>query len=114
MNKFTETLTQSNSKIKAARATIISASAEDAQTEILRNKKKTVRDLEFRLLNLTDIAPDSELSLRVTKADFNAESLFSEIHGVKVKLAMAVVEENIAEETYTEWFGVETTKAKTK
>ena len=107
MSKFAKTLTQSNKAIKAARANIIAASAEESQNDIVRVLRKEKRDLEFRLLNLTDVAPDSELSLRVVKADFNPTKLFSEIQEVKVNLATKNVELNLAEETYKEWFADE-------
>jgi len=110
MSKFAETLKQSNKSIKAARANIIAASAEEAQNEIVRLLNREKRELEFKLLNLTDVAPDSELSLRVVKADFDANQLFTDIQNTKVALANKEIEVLIAEETYKEWFSNEKEK----
>lgn len=104
MSKFAKTLKQGNKAIKSARANIISASAEEAASEIVRVLKKEKRELEFRLLNLTDVHPDSELSLRVVKADFDAAKLFEDIQSVKVDILNKKVELSCAEETYKEWF----------
>jgi phage protein D len=105
MGKFQDTLVSSGKKIKAVRAKIISENAEAAQEDIVRRLKKEKRDLDARLLGLTDIHPDSELSLKVVTADFDAEDLFKNIHETKVKLANMTIEVGIAVETYDEWFG---------
>lgn len=107
MNKFEKTLTQTGSKIKAARAKLISANAEAAQDTIVRNLKKEQRDMNFKLLSLTDVHPDSELSLKVVKDNFDADTLFASIQELKVNLANKTVEVQLAEETYKDWFGNE-------
>ena len=104
MGKFETTLKSSGKSIKATRAKIIAEDAEYAQEEIVRELKKKKRELISKLSSLTDIYPDSELSLKVVKADFNAEKHFKDIHSVKVELANLDVEINIAKETSKEWF----------
>tara|TARA_R110000803_G_scaffold208136_1_gene276614 strand:+ start:1000 stop:1338 length:339 start_codon:yes stop_codon:yes gene_type:complete len=104
MKKFEQTLVSSSKKIKAARAKIISENAEAAQEDILRLLKKALRDIDSELLSLTDIHPDSELSLSVVTPNFNAETLFTKIQSCKIRKANKLVELSIAQETYDEWF----------
>lgn len=102
--KFITNLKRSNKQIKDARAKIIAEDALDAQTQLLDSIKREKRELDRKLLELTDLHPDSELSLRVVRKDFNAKELFKEIQSTKVELANKTVELQIAMETYTEWF----------
>lgn len=104
MSKFETTLKASNKAIKATRAKLIAEDAEASQEDLLRHFKKKERELKSKLASLTDVYPDSELSLRVVKKDFNAAILFEDIHNVKVELANLQVEVKIAEETTKEWF----------
>ena len=106
--KFQEMLTANSGTIKASRAKLIASSAEEAQSEIVRTIRKELRALEFKLLNLTDIAPESELSLMVVKKDFNAYQLFEDIQSTKVARLNKKVELQVAEETYSEWFDTKT------
>lgn len=103
--EFLKNLTLSNAQIKEARAKVICEDAKDAQEEIVRVIKREKRELDSKLLSLTDMYPDSELSLRVVKTDFNAKTLFSEIQKCKIEREMKAVELRLAEETYQEWFG---------
>lgn len=104
MNKFITTLTASNKSIKEARAKMISEDAVDAQQELVRELKKEKRELERRLMQLSDMSPDSELSLKVVKDTFKATDWVKEIQTIKVELANKTVELQLAEETFSEWF----------
>jgi len=107
MNKFISTLTASNKSIKEARAKMVSEDAIDAQAELVRDLKKDKRELERKLMQLSDMSPDSELSLKVVKDTFNAKEWAKTIQTTKVDLANKTVEIELAEETYKEWFGEE-------
>lgn len=104
-NKFITVLTASNSTIKEARAKIVSEDVFDASDELTRSLKQEKRELERRLLNLSDMNRDSELSLKVVKDNFDAKAWIKEIQEVKVALAMKDVELKLATETHNEWFG---------
>lgn len=106
-NRFINSLIASNKEIKAARAKIVGEDALDASEELVRNLKAEKRELERKLLSLSDMNRDSELSLLVVKADFNAKNWIKEIHEIKVKLALKEEELKIAEETHNEWFSEE-------
>lgn len=106
-NKFAELLSSNHNQIRESRATIIAEKALYAQEEIVRRIQGERRDLRSKLLDLTDMHPDSRLSLRVTKEDFDPKATFEEIQSVKVDLANKQVEVEITESTFAEWFGEE-------
>lgn len=103
-NKFTTNLTLSNQSIKEARARIIGEDTQAASEELLRQLKQDQRDLERRKVALSDLYPESELSLRIAKPDFDAKSWVKELQDIGVKLANKAVEIDIAQKTYDEWF----------
>ena len=107
MNKFVRILSQSHSKIRETRAKIIAEEAAFAQEDIVRNLEKEKREINSKLDSLTDMNPDSRLSLQVVKADFNAESILTEIQQLKIDLVNKKVELKIAKDTQDEWFGEE-------
>ena len=104
MNKFVSNLTASNKAIKEARAKMVSEDAIDAQAELVRDLGKSKRELERKLAQLSDMSPDSELSLKVVKDTFNAEEWVKEIQTTKVAIANKTIELQLAEETFQEWF----------
>jgi hypothetical protein len=106
-NKFISTLTNSNADIKAVRAKMINEDALDASEELLRSLKQEKREMERQLMNLSDMSPESELSLMVVKPNFDAKSWIANIQRLKVELANKQVEIDLAEETHNEWFGKE-------
>lgn len=109
MNKFTTNLTSSAGQIKEQRATLISADAQASQEELLRKLNQDARDLNRKILALSDMYPDSELSLLVTKSNFDAFRWTNETQALKVQLLNKQVEISIAQKTYDEWFEDSTT-----
>lgn len=103
-NNFIKSLTASNSSIKASRAKMVSEDALDASEELIRNLKQEKRELERRLMSLSDMNRDSEFSLKVVKDDFNAKEWIKEIQEIKVQLANKEVELQLASETHNDWF----------
>lgn len=104
-NKFTKNLQASHKDIRGKRAELISSDAEDAQNDLVRELQQKKRDLERKLLNLEDLSPDTELSLKPTKGDFDAKSWVREVHKTKVELVLLEKELEIAEGTQSEYFG---------
>lgn len=103
-NKFTDNLTSSSAAIKGQRAALISSNAQRAQEELLRKLTQESTDLQLQKMALSDIYPDSELSLLVTKNSFNADKWVSDIQNIEIKLLNKQVEINAAQKTYDEWF----------
>jgi predicted nucleic acid-binding Zn-ribbon protein len=111
-NKFIKTLTASNKDIKKARAVMVSEDVLDASEELVRNIRQKKRELERRLMNLSDMNRDSELSLKVVKDNFDAKAWVKEIQEIKIELANIRVELELAEETHNEWFSEDEAEAK--
>jgi hypothetical protein len=104
MNKFEHNLNLSNKEIRENRATLITEEVKDAMAEAVRIAKKTQRDLEVKLLGLTDLHPNSKLSLRVMKEEFVAIHWVNELNTLKLQILNATVAVKIAEESEKEWF----------
>ena len=105
--KFKSELSKSNKSIKAQRANMVAEDAKFAQEEILRNLQAQKRELEKQLIMCSDMSPDSELSLKVVKDDFDAKLWATSIQRIKVDLANKEVEMQLAQDTYDEWFSDE-------
>ena len=104
MNKFAKMLGSSSKEIRGARATLLSEDARFAQEELVRTLESEKRDLDRKLVAATDLYPDSELTLMVTRKDFEAKAWVSHIQKLKVALTAKNIELNLAKETYAEWF----------
>lgn len=104
MNKFITNLTASSDNIKSARAALISENAEASQRKLIETLKEIKRKLEGQKLALSDLYPDSELSLLVTKTSFDADKWARDLQNIKVSLLNNQVELKSAQETFDEWF----------
>jgi len=102
--KFEIMLEGSNQQIKSTRAKILMEMSMAAQEKIVRELREEKRTMELELMNLTDIYPDSELSLLVVKKDFDPRDVFEKIQDLKIRLTNKGIELKIAEDTYDEWF----------
>ncbi len=105
-NKFQKNLTKDNKNIKADRAAIISKSTSYAQESLLRGLQKQENDLETKLLNLSDLSPDSAYSLHPTKGNFNAEQWVADIHKTELDLSLVRIELAVAQATWDKWFSI--------
>lgn len=103
-NLFISNLTKSNTEIKETRAKRIATQAEMAQDELVRSLKTRVLDLEAKLDDLEDLSPNSTMSLNPTRGEFKAKEWVCEMHDVKVQLANAKLELEIAQKTYDKYF----------
>lgn len=103
-NQFLNSLMKSSTDIKAARAELISEEAKSCQEELTRKLRDEVRDLKRNLMKLTDIYPDSELSLKVSRDDFDAKQWARSLHDTQVNLRIKEIELDIAENTLKTWF----------
>ncbi len=104
MNKFAKLLSGSSKEIRGARATILADDARFAQEELVRNLEAEKRELNRKLVAATDLYPESELSLMVTRKDFDPKAWTKRIQELKVAIAEKQVELDLATETFTEWF----------
>ena len=110
MGKFNSLLNSSASTIKGVRAALVTETAQFEQEELVRTLGTQLRNKKNALLTITDIYPNSTLSLSVVKPEFDAKAWVRDIQNLKVEIANLKVELELAEETMTEWFGEETPK----
>lgn len=103
-NKFKSNLTASNKSIKANRAELIAEDAQHAQQKLIDKLTDEQRALKRKRIALSDLYPDSELSLRVTKDNFDADKWALELQDIEVQLLNKKVEIKAAEATFNEWF----------
>lgn len=103
-NKFINNLTQSSNEIRAERATFIAQDAKDAATTNLQNESKILRDLERERMKLSDMNRDSELSLQVTRDNFNAVEWVRQMQELGVKILNQKVRVQVAQGLNDEWF----------
>lgn len=103
-NKFISNLTSNTSDIKKNRATIISQDAEAAQEELLRKLEQELRDLNAKVLEVSDLYPESEFSLMVTAKKFDAKEWAKTLQNLNIQILNKTVEVNAARKTYDEWF----------
>jgi len=104
MNKFEFTLTQGSEFIVSERTKIASAEGKAESEDIVRELEAEVRGIESRLLNETDIYPDSKMSQAAVKAGFSAKAMFRNIQRLKVELEIKNRELSIAKGTHKEYF----------
>lgn len=104
-NKFIKSLSVDNSSIKKQRANILGAETETSAREEIMQLEKEVRDLERKNLALTDFYPDSELTLKAAKDNFDSKQWAKDMIKTKLALELKQAELKSAKEFYNEWFG---------
>lgn len=104
MNKFTELISDTSNATLKRRASAIAQNAEIAQQTIVNNLKKERTELELRKENLTDLAPETNDSLRPGSKDWNADAWAKELQEVKQKMYFLDIQIKLAQETYDEYF----------
>jgi len=107
MSKFVSNLVKDSKGIKQQRAEILAEETKNEQDDLVREITKRKRDLEIKLLNLTDLSPDNTYSLKPGGEGFNPKSWVREIQNTKIELLNIAVELKAANETTAEWFGDE-------
>lgn len=108
-NKFAQNLTLSSTSIKETRAKLISEDAQAAHEELLRKLQQDLRDLARKKDALSDLYPESELSLMIAKPNFDAKKWVADLQNLGVAMANKTVEIKIAQDTYNEWFAEDNT-----
>ena len=104
MNKFTEQISDTSNATLKRRAAAIAQGAELAQQDIINNLKKEHTELTLKMANLTDLAPDSNDSLRPGSKDWDANKWAADLQETKQKLYFLEIQLKLANETYEEFF----------
>lgn len=104
MNKFKQLISSNGSDVLKRRADQIVSAAEIAQQNLVNMFKQKKTELELKIADLTDLAPDSTDSLRPGSKDWNAETWAKELHAAKSELYSVNISLEVAEKTYMEYF----------
>lgn len=104
MNKFGKMLSSSSKEIRGARATFLAEDVKASQENLIRTLEEEKRDLDRSFLAATDLYPESELTLMVTRKDFNPKAWVSKIQALKLAIADKQEELDAARGTFDEWF----------
>ena len=104
MNKFTKLITEGADKTLQRRAEAVSTAAEIAQQNLVNKLKLDKSNLELKITNLTDLAPDSKDSLRPCDANWNANTWVTDLQKAKQDLYNVTIQLEIAKKTYNEFF----------
>ena len=104
MNKFTKLITDGADKTLQRRAEAVSTSAEIAQQNLVNKLKLEKSNLELKITNLTDLAPDSKDSLRPCDANWDPNAWVTNLQRTKQDLYNVTIQLDIAQKTYDEFF----------
>lgn len=103
-NKFVTNMAKNHSAILRDRAILHGEDALDEQNEIIRELKKEERSLERKIIDLSDVSPNTTTSLQPAGEDFDAKAWARALHKAKVNLELLKAERKIAENVKKEFF----------
>lgn len=112
MNKFTELISNTSNETLKKRAATLATAAEIAQNNLINDLKAKRVQLSLKLENLTDLAPDTNDSLRPGTKDWNAENWVAEVQNTKQEIYFLDIQLELAQETHEEFFAEEKKEAK--
>lgn len=110
MSKFAKMLSADSSTTLGNRAKNLADSAVLEVESFIANLRKEKLQLNSKLNDLTDLAPENTYSLRPGSANFNAANWVRELHQTKMELSLKEIELAEAQAIYDEWFSEESTK----
>lgn len=104
MNKFSSMLSASNDNIKTTRAQSLAEATSLEVEAFISSLKRERNQLNSKLTNLTDLAPDNTYSLRPGAKDFDAAKWVKELHTTRMDLSLLDIKIKEAEAINKEWF----------
>lgn len=104
MKKFQQLISSNSNEALVRRAESITTGAEIAQQNLVNNLKQKKIEIELKIANLTDLAPEDTTSLRPGSKDWDAQKWVSDLQNAKQELYMVNMQLKLAEETYDEYF----------
>ena len=107
MSKFAKMLSADSNATLGTRAKNLADSAVLEVESFIANLRKEKLQLNTKLNDLTDLAPENTYSLRPGSKDFNAAKWVAELHKTKMDIALKDVELKEAQAIYDEWFAEE-------
>lgn len=104
MNKFTKLISNNSDGTLKRRATTISQTAEIAQQNLVNDLKQKKAEIDLKIDNLTDLAPETTDSLRPGSKDWDPAKWAKELQQAKQNRYMLEIQLKLAQETYDEYF----------
>ena len=104
MNKFTQLISNNGDSTLQRRAESVATAAEIAQQSLVNKLKLEKSNIELKIINLTDLAPESKDSLRPCDSNWNANEWVTSLQKAKQDLYNVNIQLKIAEDTYSEYF----------
>lgn len=114
MNKFSKHLSKDADGIRLQRSEMIAEETKTQQQMLITILHKEKRDLDMEILNLSDIGPETSDSLRPAGQGFDSKQWVKKMQELKMKRLEKLVEIELAEETFNEWFKEEPEEKKSK
>lgn len=104
MNKFVTLISSNGNEALKRRAATIAQNAEVAQQNLVNNLKQRKIEIDLKIADLTDLAPDSSVSLRPGNKDWDAKKWVADLQQAKQDRYSVEIQLKLAEETYNEYF----------
>jgi hypothetical protein len=104
MSKFITMLSADSTATLGNRAKNLAAAAVLEVESFISNLKREKINLENRINDLTDLAPENTYSLRPGSKDFDAAKWVRELHKTRMDIELKEVELEQAQAIYDEWF----------
>ena len=104
MNKFVTLISSNGNEALKRRADTIAQNAEVAQQNLVNNLKQRKIEIDLKIADLTDLAPDSSVSLRPGNKDWDAKKWVADLQKAKQDKYAVEIQLKLAEETYNEYF----------
>lgn len=112
MSKFVNMLSADSNSTLGNRAKNLADSAVLEVESFIANLRKEKLQLNTKLNDLTDLAPENTYDLRPGGKNFDAGKWVAELHRVRMDLALKEVQLAEAQAIYDEWFAEDVAPAK--
>lgn len=104
MNKLQKMLNSTSKEVRGARAKLLTDSMRRAQDRLVMDLEEAYDKAQENLNSLSDVYPNSEMSLRIVSKDFDPRAWVKDTQALKVELETRKLELDLAKETLAEWF----------
>ena len=114
MNKFERLICNNSNVVLARRAANITTNAKIAQQTIINDLTQKLMDVELRIADATDFAPDSTVSLTPGSKNWDAKVWAQNLQKLKMEKYNIEINLKLAQETYDEFFKDESIVSETE
>lgn len=104
MNKFEKLICNNSNAVLARRAANITTNAKIAQQTIINDLTQKLMNVELRIADATDFAPESTVSLTPGSKNWDAKIWAQNLQKLKMEKYNIEINLKLAQETYNEFF----------